>query len=91
MALFTAQGMHPTPAPAGYRIRSKGHFSPESLFPDADGIKNTEIVIHEILGILSARIMGQIQGRSIRGKTCCRIFLPDRAVPPAGMADGQRK
>lgn len=60
MGLFEAQGMHPLPAPTGYRISLERHPKPDWFFPSTENIINTEIVFHEVLGIISARIMGQL-------------------------------
>jgi uncharacterized SAM-binding protein YcdF (DUF218 family) len=60
MGLFEAQGMHPIPAPTGYRISLDRHLNPDWFFPSIENIINTEIVFHEVLGIISARIMGQL-------------------------------
>jgi len=60
MALFMAQGMRPNPAPTGFLIKEANHLSPVRFFPSAESIHDAELVVHEILGILSARIMGQL-------------------------------
>jgi uncharacterized SAM-binding protein YcdF (DUF218 family) len=60
MLLFMAQGMHPIPSPTGYLIQAESHLSPEWFFPSAYGIRTTELVVHEVLGIISAGIMGQL-------------------------------
>ena len=60
MALFTAQGMRPTPAPTGFLIKEGNYLSPARFFPSSEGIHDAEVVVHEYLGILGARIMGQL-------------------------------
>jgi uncharacterized SAM-binding protein YcdF (DUF218 family) len=60
MALFTAQGMRPTPAPTGFLIKGGNHLSPVWFFPSAERIHDAELVVHEYLGLLSARIMRQL-------------------------------
>jgi uncharacterized SAM-binding protein YcdF (DUF218 family) len=60
MGLFEAQGMHPIPAPTGYRISLEHDLNPDWFFPSMENIINTEIVFHEVHGIISARIMGQL-------------------------------
>ena len=60
MALFRAQGMRPKPAPTGFLIKEANHLSPVRFFPSAESIHDAELVVHEVLGILSARIMGQL-------------------------------
>jgi len=60
MELFIAQGMHPEPAPTDYRSRKEeNHIYLEWFYPGANKILDAEIVTHEILGIVSAKIMGQ--------------------------------
>ncbi len=60
MALFVAQGMHPIPAPTDYLAGTGIHMNPGLFFPNAVNIHDAELVVHEVLGILSARIMGQL-------------------------------
>jgi uncharacterized SAM-binding protein YcdF (DUF218 family) len=61
MALFKAQGMHPIPAPTGHHILSdERHLSPYWFFPSTYNIMEAEIVLHEVLGIISAGIMAQL-------------------------------
>ncbi len=60
MALFMAQGMRPNPAPTGFLIKEGNHLSPVRFFPSAESIHDAELVVHEVLGILSARIMGRL-------------------------------
>ncbi len=62
MALFKAQGMHPVAAPAGHRkLPQDRYLSPDRFFPSASSIMEAEIVLHEILGIISAGIMGKLE------------------------------
>ncbi len=62
MALFKAQGMHPIPAPTGYHILSEERYlRPNWFFPNAYNIMDAEIVLHEVLGIISAWAMGQLE------------------------------
>jgi uncharacterized SAM-binding protein YcdF (DUF218 family) len=60
MGLFRALGMQPIPAPACRYIHNSQKISPGSFFPDMKGIRNSELVFHEVLGIISAKLMGQI-------------------------------
>jgi len=60
MVLFMAQGMRPKPAPAGFLTKEGNYLSPVWFFPSSESIHNAELVVHEVLGILSARIMGQL-------------------------------
>jgi hypothetical protein len=62
MALFKAQGMHPVPAPTGRHILSDERYvSPYCFFPNASNIIDAEIVLHEVLGIISAWAVGQLE------------------------------
>ena len=62
VALFRKQGMNPIPAPAGYLTKedSKKRISPGILFPDAYEFVRLEGAIHEHLGILWAKMRGQL-------------------------------
>jgi len=60
MGLFRALGMQPLPAPACHYIHSSRKVVPGSFFPCMRGIRNSEFVFHEILGTVSARLMGQM-------------------------------
>lgn len=60
MGLFRALGMHPIPAPACHYIHASRNISPDTFFPDMKGVRNSEFVFHEILGIISAKLMGQM-------------------------------
>lgn len=60
MALFTAQGMRPLPAPVGHLARCEKAFALKMFFPCAEAIDKAETALHEILGLLSAGIMGQL-------------------------------
>jgi uncharacterized SAM-binding protein YcdF (DUF218 family) len=58
MALFQKQGMNPYPAPAGHMIEN----SHAILFdmPEAWDLIKTEMAVHEYLGLLWAKLRGQI-------------------------------
>ena len=61
MALFKAQGMRPIPAPTGRHILpDERYLSPYWFFPNAYNILDAEIVLHEVLGIISAWAMAQL-------------------------------
>jgi uncharacterized SAM-binding protein YcdF (DUF218 family) len=66
MVLFMAQGMRPIPSPTGYLIQPESHLSPEWFFPRANRIYTAELVVHEVLGIISAGIMGQLSMVNVR-------------------------
>ncbi len=57
MALFKKQGMHPIPAPTHFRLRQH-HYSVKSYLPNTLNILNTDIAIHEYLGLFWARLKG---------------------------------
>lgn len=57
MKLFTAQGMEPIPAPVGHYIHTDERISPGDFSPRLGNFRNAEIVIHEILGIISIEFM----------------------------------
>lgn len=56
MALFKKEGLNPIPAPTDFKILSNNYYS----VPKGKNIKNTEIALHEYLGLLWATIKGQI-------------------------------
>ncbi|MCF6325234.1 MAG: envelope biogenesis factor ElyC [Gammaproteobacteria bacterium] len=60
MALFENQGLSPTPAPTNHRARKINTPSPGYYFPNAAALRSSEIFIHEHLGMLWARLRGQI-------------------------------
>lgn len=60
MAMFKKLGMHPIPAPTGHEVKDKKYFNPYSFFPGAGNILNSDKAIHEYLGILWAKLRGQI-------------------------------
>ncbi len=56
MALFEEQGMHPMPAPVGHAVIDTGKTGPSSFFPGAARLRNSELMAHEVLGLLSIEI-----------------------------------
>lgn len=60
MAMFRRQGMQPVAAPTDYLIMKSQGFHPGSLFPGALGFQFAEVAVHEYLGLLWARVLGQI-------------------------------
>jgi len=60
MALFQSKGMNPIPAPTGYHVKKIKKISPSMFFPNAKGIDKMERVVYEYLGIVWARLKGQI-------------------------------
>ena len=59
IALFKKQKMHPVPAPTDHWIQ-KATSSPSRFFPNAMNIKKAEKVIKEYLGLIWAKLRGQI-------------------------------
>jgi len=60
MALFTRQGMSPTPAPANHGVRQQTTLTPHYFIPNAAALRNSERAIHEYLGLLWAQLRGEI-------------------------------
>ncbi len=60
MALFQKQGIHPIPAPSGYRVKNRNEIDPSMFFPDSGGIEKMEFAVHEYLGMLWAELRGRI-------------------------------
>ena len=60
MGMFKKLGMQPIPAPTGYMVKEKQGISPGDFFPGSDGLRRTEGVIYEYLGLLWAKLRGQI-------------------------------
>ena len=60
MAMFKKMGMSPVPAPAGYMIKESRRVNPNNFFPGADGLNTAERAFYEYLGILWAKLRGQI-------------------------------
>jgi uncharacterized SAM-binding protein YcdF (DUF218 family) len=61
MALFQKQGMNPIPAPTDFWVKtSQQGIHPGSFYPRADGLRKMERVMHEYLGLVWAKLRGQI-------------------------------
>jgi uncharacterized SAM-binding protein YcdF (DUF218 family) len=60
MGLFRAQGMQPVPAPVAHLVPAENYPNPWMFFPGTEQIHASEVVIHEVLGIITAEIMGQM-------------------------------
>lgn len=96
MALFRAQGMQPVAAPVGHRIIGRDYLSVRSFFPHAARLRNAEIVIHEMLGILQAYLTGKFrqspwgerEAGSVRSRgTSCAPFQNRELFPRAAGSD----
>lgn len=60
MALFHKQGMDPVAAPVGHLVRRASQWSPGNFFPTSGGLYQTEIALHEYLGLAWAWLRGVI-------------------------------
>ncbi len=60
MALFRRQGMDPIPGPADMPSLKKGELPPRRFFPQAEALDKSSQAIHEYLGLVWARLRGQI-------------------------------
>ncbi|MBN2145138.1 MAG: YdcF family protein [Candidatus Aureabacteria bacterium] len=52
ITLFASQGLYPVPAPTDFKIMKNSALQPAFFFPKGSNIKDTEILIHELLGLL---------------------------------------
>lgn len=60
MALFRKQGMEPVPVSADYMIKEKRLLTPKSFYPGSGGMRKSERACYEYLGLLWAKLRGQI-------------------------------
>jgi uncharacterized SAM-binding protein YcdF (DUF218 family) len=60
MALFRKQGMDPIPGPAEIPSREKGELAPRRFFPQPEALDKSSQAIHEYVGLVWARLRGQI-------------------------------
>jgi uncharacterized SAM-binding protein YcdF (DUF218 family) len=60
MALFENLGMAPIPGPAGPTCRAGQPLNPGDFFPNANALDNASRAIHEYVGMLWAKMKGQI-------------------------------
>jgi len=56
MSLFIAQGLNPVPAPTHFRVKSQNGIS---FFPSPFAIEKTQFAVHEYLGLVWSKILGQ--------------------------------
>jgi hypothetical protein len=52
--------MKPIPAPTGFQVKNTLKISPATFFPSGKGIDKMERVVYEYLGIVWAKLRGQI-------------------------------
>lgn len=60
IALFKKLGMKPIPGPAEVSSKKKGGLAPRSFFPQVKALDRSSRAIHEYLGLIWARLKGQI-------------------------------
>jgi len=60
MALFKKMGMDPIPASTGHLVVKTNVLSPSVFFPSSGNIEKTEITVYESLGLMWAKLRGQI-------------------------------
>ncbi len=60
MALFQKKGLHPIPAPIGHKVIKRQKITPAMFFPNAGRIEKTERAFYEYLGLVWAKLRGQI-------------------------------
>ncbi|MGA9822013.1 MAG: ElyC/SanA/YdcF family protein [Desulfobaccales bacterium] len=60
MALFRRQGLDPVAAPVDLLAQQRGQWSPGDLFPSSHSLDLTEIALHEYLGLIWAKLRGEI-------------------------------
>lgn len=60
VGLFRKQGMEPIPAPTAYLFGSELASGPRTFLPTAQSLRELEIVLHEVYGLLWARLRGKI-------------------------------
>ena len=60
MALFEKRGMRPIPAPIGHKVKERQNITPAIFFPSAGRIAKMEHAFYEYLGLVWAKLRGQI-------------------------------
>ena len=60
MGMFRKLGMNPIAAPAEYIVKENQGISPGDFFPSSGGLRRAEGVIYEYLGLIWAKLRGQI-------------------------------
>lgn len=60
MAMFRKQGLQPIAAPTQYLCKGDGHWTLSSLFPSAARIGTSERAAYETLGLVWAKLRGQL-------------------------------
>jgi uncharacterized SAM-binding protein YcdF (DUF218 family) len=60
MALFKKLGMNPIPSPVGHSVKDRQGLSYYSFFPNTVNLHNTDLAIHEYIGMTWAKLRGQM-------------------------------
>ncbi|MGA1824813.1 MAG: envelope biogenesis factor ElyC [bacterium] len=60
MALFRKRGMNPVPAPTNHKVRETSGFDFYFLFPSTGALESSEGAFYEYLGLVWAKLRGQI-------------------------------
>jgi uncharacterized SAM-binding protein YcdF (DUF218 family) len=60
MALFKKRGMQAIPAPTDHSFKGRQMINPGVFFPSSGKIRNAELVFYEYLGLVWAKLRGQI-------------------------------
>jgi len=60
VAVFEKLGMHPIPAPVGHLAKHPEGINYNMFFPSSRSLDNSETAMHEYLGLLWAKLRGQI-------------------------------
>lgn len=60
MALFRKVGTNPLPAPTEFKVQKQMSFSPRRFFPKSDALEKIEDTVHEYIGMIWAKLRGQI-------------------------------
>jgi uncharacterized SAM-binding protein YcdF (DUF218 family) len=60
MAMFKKAGMDPIPAPTDYWVKEKQALSPGMFFPRPGNLEMAERAVYEYLGLMWAKLRGQI-------------------------------
>ena len=60
VAMFKKLGMHPIPAPTGYLVIEGQNIDPSNFFPSSGGFFKTSSAFHEYIGLVWAKLRGQI-------------------------------
>jgi uncharacterized SAM-binding protein YcdF (DUF218 family) len=58
VALFSKQGMTPTPAPTDYKI-VEAEYVPRDYYPNPGNLHKSEVVVYETLGLLWSKLRGK--------------------------------